>query len=83
MLNGANVYNIPLPIDNFAFMLLGSFVVFLLSNYVLFVVYISFTTTSLCHHCGCTYHPFCIGLYMDTNVTHCAKPMCGKLLEFD
>ncbi len=82
MSNGANVHSTPLPIDNFAFMLPRNFGVFFIEPCFVCGLYF-FCNNIIMSSCGCTYHPFCMGLYMETNAIHCAKPMCEKLLEFD
>jgi len=28
--------------------------------------------------CGCTYHPFCLAIYMETKFSKCARPNYGK-----
>jgi len=82
MSNGASVSNTPLPIDNPTTMLPGNPRVIFVEPCPICGLYF-FCNNIIMSSCGCTYHPFYMGLYMETNATHCAKSMCGKLLRSD
>jgi hypothetical protein len=80
MSNGTSGSSTPLPIDNPTTMLLGRLGVIFVEPCLISGLYFFYIIMS---SCGCTYHPYCMGLYMETDVIHCAKPMCGNLLRFD
>ncbi len=82
MSNSVSVSSTPLPIDNPTTMLPRSHGVFFVEACPICGLYF-FCNNVIVSSCGCTYHPFYMGLYVETNATHCAKPMCGKLLEYD
>ncbi len=72
--------NTPLPIDNPTTMLPRSHGVIFVEACLICGLYF-FCTNIIVSSCGCTYRPFYMGLYMEIDVVHCAKPMWGKLLQ--
>jgi hypothetical protein len=80
MSNDVGVSSTPLPIDNLTTMLPRSLGMIFVEPCPICGLYF-FYNNIIVSSCGCTYHPFCMGLYMEIDATHCAKPMCGKFLE--
>ncbi len=82
MSNGDGVNNKLLPIENPLELLEGIFDFLKIKHCPIcgfsFACY-NLSVTS----CGCTYHPFCLAVYLETKFAKCARPSCGKPLSMD
>ncbi len=79
MSNGASLACTPLLIENPRVMPLDYFIILIVTTCPICKLFYSYNNISATS-CGCTYHPFCLGDYLETKATHCAKPICGKIL---
>jgi hypothetical protein len=82
MAHGNGIINTPLPIENLMNMLAwqsGNFWVTPCLIYGLFYACNNILVSS----CGSTYHHFCMGVHLETKVTICVNPTCGKVLSKD
>ncbi len=80
MSNGASVGCTPLPIENLHVMPLDYSIVLIVTTCPICKLFYSCNNISATS-CGCTYHLFCLGDYLETKATHCAKPICDKILS--
>ncbi len=82
MRNGVGVHAFPLLIKNPTSMTIGSSNVILVEACLIYLCFFS-CNNILVLSCGYTYHPFCVGLHLESKATHCVNPTCRKPLTND